>query len=78
MLSVLAISHPLTTEHGDLERGEKVKLIVKGSAKEIADFAFLLQSQRKMKRKAYSNEPELVPIIQNASSHKRGKKTRHA
>lgn len=55
-----------------------MKLIVKGSAKEIADFAFLLQSQRKMKRKAYSNEPELVPIIQNASSHKRGKKTRHA
>lgn len=55
-----------------------MKLIIKGSAKEIADFAFLLQSQRKMKRKTYSNEPELVPIIQNVSSHKHGKKSRRA
>ena len=55
-----------------------MKLIVKGSAKEIADFVFLLQSQRKMKRKAYSNEPELIPIIQNDSSRKHDKKSRHA
>ena len=47
-----------------------MKIIVKGSAKEIADFAFLLQSQRKLNRKAYSNEPELVPIIHDGSCYR--------
>lgn len=55
-----------------------MKLTIKGTAKEIADFAYLLQSQRELKRKPYSDETELVPIIRNASSHKRGKKSKRA
>ena len=52
-----------------------MKVIIKGSAKEIADFAFLLQSQREVRRKPYTNETELLPVIRN-SSRKRGKKTK--
>ena len=57
--------------------GEKqMKVIIKGSAKEIADFTFLLQSQREVRRKPYTNETELQPVIRNAFSRKRGKKTK--
>ena len=55
-----------------------MKVIIKGSAKEIADFTFLLQSQREVRRKPYTNETELQPVIRNASSRKRGKKTKRA
>ncbi len=53
-----------------------MKIVITGSAKEIADFAFLLQSQRELRRKPYTNETELLPVIRNASSRKRGKKTK--
>ena len=40
-----------------------MKIVITGSAKEIADFAFLLQSQRELRRKPYTNETELLPVI---------------
>lgn len=39
-----------------------MKLIIKGTEKEIADFVYLLQSQRKVERKPYSDKNEFVPI----------------
>lgn len=41
---------------------EVMKLIIKGTEKEIADFVYLLQSQRKVERKPYSDKKELVPV----------------
>lgn len=41
---------------------EIMKLIIKGTEKEIADFVYLLQSQRKVERKPYSDKKELVPV----------------
>lgn len=40
-----------------------MKIVITGSAKEIADFAFLRQSQREVRRKPYTNETELLPVI---------------
>lgn len=42
-------------------------VFIEGSAKEIADLAFLLQCQREMKRKPYSDEQELTPSIRNGN-----------
>ena len=43
-------------------------VFIEGSAKEIADLAFLLQCRRELKRKPYSDEQELTPIIRNGEN----------
>lgn len=39
--------------------------LIEGTPKEIADFVFLQQSQRQLVRAPYSNETELIPIVEN-------------
>lgn len=42
-----------------------MEITINGSPKEIADLVYLLQCQRQVKRKPYSYEQELIPVISN-------------
>lgn len=45
-----------------------MQIFIEGNAKEIADLAFLLQCQRELKRKPYSDDLELNPAIRDSVS----------
>lgn len=40
-----------------------MEITINGSTKEISDLLYLLQRQREVKRKPYSDEQELIPVI---------------
>ena len=48
-----------------------MQVFIEGTAKEIADIVFLLQCQREMKRKPYSDELEPTPIIRDGETETR-------